>query len=153
MSYDVTIHTQRSSAIPDLKHVKAIHDELRRSLNASGAWFELGLHEPRAADAKWFLENDGFFDPQWKRAFEAFCEQRQIKNDPLTKKSALEFMIHQEGAHLASVTLPSDDKSCIAVFRVVVEFARRSSLRVRDPQAGADVDLERPGDFPPFWKR
>lgn len=153
MSYDLIIHTQKSSAIPALEYVTAVHDELRRSLNASGAWFELRLHEPRAADAKWFLENDGFFDPQWKIAFDAFCQQRQIKSDPLTEETALEFMIHQDGAHLASVTLPSDDKSCIAVFRAVVEFARRSSLRVCDPQAGGDVDLERPGDFPPVWKR
>ena len=153
MSYDLTLHTKKSSAVPTLEYVRSVHDELRRSMNASSAWFELGLHEPRAADAKWFLENDGFFDPQCKRAFDAFCQQRQIKSDPLTEETALAFMNHQDGAHLASVTLPSDDKSCATVFRAVVEFARRSGLRVADPQAGGDVDLERPGDYPPFWKK
>jgi hypothetical protein len=152
MSYDLTIHTQKSSTIPALEHVRSVHDDLRRSLNASGAWFELGLHQLRAADAKWFMENDGLFDPQCKRAFEAFCREQQIVSDPLSEETALRFMLHQDGAHLASVILPSDDASCAAVFRALVDFARRSGLRIGDPQAGRDVDLERPGDYPPLWK-
>ena len=58
MSYDLTIHTQKSSAVPTLDYVRSVHDGLRRSLNISGAWFELATDEPRGADAKWFLEND-----------------------------------------------------------------------------------------------
>jgi hypothetical protein len=153
MSYDLTIHTQKSGTSPTLEYIKSVHDELRQSLDASGAWFELVPHHPRAADAKWFLENDGFFDLRCKQAFEAFCRQHQIESEPLREQTALEFMNHQDGAHLASVTLPADDKSCAAVFRALVEFARRRGLRVADPQAGRDVDLERPGDYPPFWKR
>src|ERR1041385_2817843 len=105
MSYDLTIHTQKSSAVPTLDYVRSVHDGLRRSLNISGAWFELATDEPRGADAKWFLENDGFFDPQCKRAFEVFCEQQQIKGKPLTEEAALRFMVHEAGAHLATVML------------------------------------------------
>ena len=152
MSYDLTIHTRKSGALPTPQYVRSVHEELRRSLNASEAWFELALHEPRAADAKWFLENDGLFDPQCKRAFEAFCQDRHINSRLLTEETALQFMIHQNGAHLASVKLPSDDRSCAAAFRATVEFARRSGMRVADPQAGKDVDLERPGDYPALWK-
>ena len=152
MSYDLTIHTHESSTIPALEHIRSVHDHLRRSLDASGAGFELGLHQPRAADAKWFMENDGLFDPQCKRAFEAFCREQQIASEPLSEEAALRFMLHEDGAHLASIQLPSDDTSCAAVFRALVEFARRSGLRIRDPQAGRDVDLKSPGNYPPLWK-
>jgi hypothetical protein len=152
MSYDLTIHTKKATP-PTQEYARSVHDELRHSLNASGAWFELAPHHPRAADAKWFLENDGFFDPRCKLAFDAFCQQRQISSNPLTEEAALEFMNHQDGVHLASVTLPADDKSCAHVFRALVGFARRSGLRIADPQAGGDVDLEEPGDYPSFWKK
>lgn len=98
------------------------------------------------------MENDGLFDPQCKRAFEAFCRQHQLVSAPLSEEAALRFMLHEDGAHLASITLPSDEASCAAVFRVLVEFARRSGLRIRDPQASRDVDLESPGNYPPLWK-
>ena len=42
----------------------------------------------------------------------------------LTEETALAFMYHQDGAHLASTTLPADDTSCAAVFRAVEGFAR-----------------------------
>src|SRR5215471_18216840 len=111
MSYNLTIHTPKSGAVPTAEYVRSVHEDLRRALNESGAWFELALHEPRAADAKWFLENDGLFDAQCKRAFEAYCQERHINSGLLTEETALQFMIHEDGAHLASVKLPSDDTS------------------------------------------
>ncbi len=152
MSYDLAVNTPKSSSVPSVEYVRSVHNELRHSLEASGAWFELTIHEPQGGEAKWFLENDGFFDPEYKRAFEVFCQQRQIASEPLTEETALRFIVHKDGAHLATVALPRDDRSCATVFRVMVEFAKNRELRIIDPQAGRDVDLVNPGVYPPFWK-
>lgn len=151
MAYDLSIYGHKNEALPTEERVRLLK-ELRTALDAAGSWYKMSVPETSGATAKWFLENDGFFDPECKTAFQKFCTLQGIEIDPLTEDKALSFMIHQYGIHLATVSLPSDAASCAAVFRAILSFARHNDIRVLDPQAGKDTNLEHPGEFPDAWK-
>ncbi len=151
MAYDLVIQTQKGIQVPSADYVRSVNEQLRSALDATSAWFELIAHQLRGAQAKSFLENDGLLDADYRRAFENFCLQEHINREPLTENVALRFVVYDNGAHLATVALPSDHNSCAAVFRALVAFAQGHGLRIVDPQAGAGIDLACPGQYPPRW--
>ena len=152
MSYDLTLNTPRSNVLLSDREVGSVHDRLSRALSSCGGISEFLLHKPSGEKAKWFLENDGFFDPDYRKKFVAFCHRERLSTDPLSEEVALRFMSHDDGLHLATVSMPSDEKSCASVFRALVEFARSENMRLTDPQVGADIDLRQPGIYPPGWR-
>jgi hypothetical protein len=57
------------------------------------------------------------------------------------------------GERLLSVGLPGGTTDEIArrVYTALLELAKAHGYRVHDPQAGTDVDTEKPGRYPPGW--
>jgi hypothetical protein len=54
------------------------------------------------------------------------------------------------GRRLLVVTLPRRDQDAKIAYAALVAFARAHGIRLVDPQAGSDIDLDRPSVLPPM---
>lgn len=95
--------------------------------------------------------DSGEFDRQ---EYQEFCTTNNLPyatGGHKENKSARMFIDSKWGQHVFFLKMPRSDEETREAYRMIVEFSRRHSLVVDDPQAGRDIDLENPGEFPPWW--
>jgi hypothetical protein len=86
--------------------------------------------------------------------FAAFCLEEGFSRQTDTQKDqsiARQFLDRKYGQRLFALQLPHDECEVREAYNLIVAFAKQHRLRVDDPQAGYEIDLERPGEFPPCW--
>jgi hypothetical protein len=102
--------------------------------------YDLVIRSPRGeilSEDEW----QSLLEVLWKDTIlDGLCELTNLRGD-----------IDDFGQALFLLKLPHDEFDVREAYNITVEFAKQHRLRVDDPQAGYEIDLERPGEFPPRW--
>jgi hypothetical protein len=88
--------------------------------------------------------------------FDAFCVARGVDSQAGEQdlyEAAFLFLVTKRGQDLIVLKLPpcEYEDNVRDAYCKIVDFARRHNLIISDRQAGCDVTLDTPGEFPPFW--
>lgn len=149
MSYDLILATKPGSS-PPVESLNEIRENLPNSISDfTGASSFSDPDDPEGI--KCFLEADGFYDPKCKQAFLNYCDSIGTPPDPLTPELAQRFWNATEGCTIATVTLPRNKDGVVACLKFLISLAKGADIRLSDPQAGCDIDLESPPETPPQW--
>lgn len=84
--------------------------------------------------------------------FHKFCAATGAGGDVNNPESAAAFLDSKWGVLLTCVKLPSAETEARAAYAGLVAFAKEHGIRLVDPQAGVDMDLDAPGELPPMWR-
>lgn len=154
MAYDLGVRTQIGVLLSSSQH-----EELREQLSEETTLdclceiVEMG-GGPYISELKELEEY--FASGEFERSeYQEFCASHSLPyatGGQQEDKSARMFIDSKWGQHIFLLTMPRSDEETREAYRMIVEFSRRHSLVVDDPQAGRDIDLENPGEFPPNYK-
>jgi len=110
--------------------------------------------DPDSYDAS--LLEECFDSGEFERSeYVEFCRQSKLSlrmGGQQEHKAARMFLDSKWGQKLFSPGMPRTDNETRKAYHLIVEFARRHNLVVYDPQAGRNIDLANPGEFPPWWQ-
>jgi hypothetical protein len=154
MSYDLILKTPQGTLLP-LSRRKQLLEDFRNETNLDGPCEITDLEmDPDKYDAE-TLERCLESGEVSRSEFEAFCEARNLspRSDEYESHNAARLFLDASwGQRLFSPNMPCTDDETREAYCLIVEFARRHNIVVRDPQEGKDIDLDNPGEFPPRWK-
>ena len=88
--------------------------------------------------------------------FAAFCAANNLRLDGDKQElysAAWRFLCARLGRDIVLLKMPPWDMTdeVRVAYRSIIEFARRHKLAVNCRYDGRDIDLENPGEFPPYW--
>jgi hypothetical protein len=151
MSYDILLKTPRGTLLSRVER-KQLRDDFDRETNLNGPCEITSLDtDPDAIDLMTLEDciSEGEFT---RREFESFRETHELASNLTAEELARLFLDTLWGQSLLTLKLPRADDEVRKAYRLIVEFARRHNLVVNDPQLGRDINLEKPGEFPPMWR-
>ncbi len=157
MSYDLIVMPPRGALLP-LNEGRQLVDDFRKETHLDGRCEITDfMREPIGLPSDPKALEESFRKGEFSRGeYETFCSAHQLTpegGERHSRKAARLFLDKKWGQHLMSLKLPPakmvDDVR--EAYRLIVEFARRHKLVVKDPQLGAEIDLGNPGEFPPMW--
>jgi hypothetical protein len=150
MSYDLIVKSPSGANTARTSTHNVTHEIRRHSSELSHCEIIEGPAMPNIVDT--IVLADCFVEKEFSQGdFSAFCVTMGLKDDTGNEESAAAFLDSKWGVTLTTVKLPREKELVQIAYRGLLAFAKAHDLRICDPQAGRDIDLDNPGEVPPKW--
>jgi hypothetical protein len=154
MGYDLTLEAPQGILLSQ-EELQKVEQALRQETKLDYLC-ELTLHfggrRPRGrSQALSEYINDGVFK---REEYVEFCTQQNLAPDQSEAEAdavAHLFVSYKWSQDIITARMPRDREGIVKAYRLMVDFAQRHNLVIKDPQIGKYIDLDNPGDLPPMY--